>query len=111
LSGSFWGLVLGLVFFVPLLGIAVGATVGKVHGSLREVGIDDDFLETVRREVVAGTSAIFLLTSGADVHAVVRAFKDHEHDLISTNLSKDQEMRLRHLLDETNEARQDTAGS
>ena len=111
LTGSFWGLVLGLVFFVPLLGVAVGAAVGKVHGSLREVGIDDDFVETVRREVVPGTSAIFLLTSKADVHAVVQAFKGHEHDLISTNLSKDQETWLRRLLDEADEARPSAAGS
>jgi len=110
LKGSFWGLVLGLIFFVPILGVAVGATVGKLH-SLRDAGIDDDFVETVRREVVPGTSAIFLKTSGADVPQVVQAFKGLEHDLISTNLSKEQEQRLRRLLDDADEASQDATGS
>ena len=42
LAGSFWGLLFGLIFFVPILGLAIGA--GAVGGGLTDVGIDDDFI-------------------------------------------------------------------
>ena len=48
LGGAFWGLLFGLLFFVPLLGMAVGAAAGALGGSLPDVGIDDDFIATVR---------------------------------------------------------------
>src|SRR5262249_45267026 len=65
LSGSFWGLLFGLLFFVPLFGMAVGAALGAVGGSLADIGIDDDFIDSVRMEVQPGTSALFALTSDA----------------------------------------------
>jgi uncharacterized membrane protein len=34
LSGGFWGLLLGFIFFNPLLGWAVGALAGAVSGAL-----------------------------------------------------------------------------
>src|SRR5947209_14946625 len=63
LAGSFWGLLFGLLFFVPLFGMAVGAALGAVSGSLADVGIDDDFIESVRSEVQPGTSALFVMSS------------------------------------------------
>ncbi|HEY8546762.1 MAG TPA: DUF1269 domain-containing protein, partial [Acidimicrobiales bacterium] len=59
LGGAFWGLLFGLIFFVPLLGMAVGAAAGAITGSLTDVGIDDDFIASVREKVTPGTSALF----------------------------------------------------
>jgi uncharacterized membrane protein len=61
--GVFWGLIFGLLFFIPVLGVAIGATAEAVAGSLRDVGIDDDFIDTVRGKVTPGTSALFLMSS------------------------------------------------
>jgi len=47
----------GLLFFVPLLGMAVGAAAGAITGSLVDVGIDDDFIKSLRKEIQPGTSA------------------------------------------------------
>ena len=47
LGGSFWGLLFGLIFFVPLLGMAVGAGLG----ALADVGIGDEFIWEVREQV------------------------------------------------------------
>ena len=44
----------GLIFFVPLLGLAVGAATGALAGSLTDVGIDDEFIKQVRRRGHAG---------------------------------------------------------
>ena len=51
LGGSFWGLLFGLIFFVPLLGMAVGAAMGALSGSMADVGIDDDFIKGVQKNV------------------------------------------------------------
>jgi uncharacterized membrane protein len=95
LGGSFWGLLFGLIFFVPLLGMAVGAAMGALSGSMADVGIDDDFIRAVRENVTPGTSALFVMTSGAVVDKVVEEFKDSGASLISTNLSHEQESKLR----------------
>ena len=50
LGGAFWGLLFGLLFFVPLLGAAVGAAAGGIGGSMRDAGIDDDFIDAVARQ-------------------------------------------------------------
>ena len=95
LGGAFWGLLFGLLFFIPLIGLAVGAAAGALAGSLTDVGIDDDFIRTVREQVTPGTSALFVMTSDAVLDKVEEAFKGTHAQLISTNLTKDQEDKLR----------------
>lgn len=95
LNGAFWGMLFGLLFFVPFLGLAIGAGIGALTGSLADVGIDDNFVKQVREKVTPGTSALFLLTSGAVVDRVVQAVKGTPMQIVSTNLSADQEHRLR----------------
>ena len=95
LGGSFWGLLFGLLFFVPLLGMAVGAAMGALTGSMADVGIDDDFIRTVQSQVTPGTSALFVLTSDAVMDRVAEAFEGQQMELISTNLSNEQEQALR----------------
>ena len=96
LGGAFWGLLFGLIFFVPLLGLAIGAAMGGLAGSLTDVGIDDNFIKTVREEVTPGTSALFLMTSGAVMDRVLDRFEGRERpELIQTNLSEGDEAALR----------------
>lgn len=95
LSGSFWGLLFGLLFFVPLFGMAVGAALGAVGGSLADIGIDDEFIDSVRMEVQPGTSALFVLTSDAVPEKVREVFAADKPQLIHTNLSNEEEVRLR----------------
>ena len=95
LSGSFWGLLFGLLFFVPLLGMAVGAAAGAIGGSLADVGIDDEFIASVRKEITPGTSALFVLSSDAVLDKVRAAFEGRSPQLIHTSLSTDEEAKLR----------------
>src|SRR4051812_41349790 len=100
LSGSFWGLLFGLLFFVPLFGMAVGAAMGALGGSMADVGIDDDFIESVRSEVQPGTSALFVMTSDAVQDKVKAAFASEKPQLIHTNLATDEEAKLREYFEE-----------
>jgi uncharacterized membrane protein len=95
LGGGFWGLLFGLIFFVPILGLAFGAATGALFGSLTDVGISDKFIKSVREKVTPGTSALFLLSSNAVMDRVQADFAGTGAVLISTNLSDDQEARLR----------------
>jgi uncharacterized membrane protein len=95
LGGSFWGLLFGLIFFVPLLGMAIGAGLGALAGSMSDAGIDDSFIMEVRDKVTPGTSALFLLTSNAVQDRVREAFAGQHAELITTNLSNEQEKTLR----------------
>jgi uncharacterized membrane protein len=95
LGGSFWGLLFGLIFFVPLLGLAVGAAMGALAGSMSDVGIDDDFIRRVRENVTPGTSALFVMTSNVVADKVLDQLKETGATLISTNLSSEQEAKLR----------------
>ena len=91
-----WGLLLGFIFFAPLLGAAMGAATGAFLGSMAEVGIDEDFIEEVRQKVTEGTSALFALTSGATApEEVIDELKHYDFEIISTNLSEEQEKKLR----------------
>jgi uncharacterized membrane protein len=95
LGGGFWGLLFGMIFFVPLLGLAIGAAAGALAGSLTDVGISDSFINEVRDKVTPGTSALFLLSSDAVFDRISGEFADTGAELISTNMSQEQESRLR----------------
>jgi uncharacterized membrane protein len=100
LGGAFWGMLFGLIFFVPLLGMAIGAGMGALTGSMTDVGIDDAFIRRMRDEIQPGTSAMFVLTSGAVVDKVKEAFEGQEMTLVETNLSHEQEDKLREVFAE-----------
>src|SRR5205823_12426372 len=100
LGGAFWGMLFGLLFFIPFFGLAVGAAVGAMAGHFAHYGIDDDFINSVRAKITPGTSALFLLTSGAVLDKVAEGVKDIPFEIIQTNLSKEQEAALKEAFGE-----------
>jgi len=100
MGGAFWGLLFGLIFFVPLLGLAVGAATGALAGSLTHIGIDEGFVKEVREKITPGTSALFVLTSDATMDKVREAFPATDAELIHTNLSNEDEAKLRQAFGE-----------
>lgn len=95
MSGMFWGMLFGLIFLAPFAGMAIGAAFGALGMAFADYGINDDFIKRVRSQVTEGTSALFLMTSDAVVDRVVEALRDVKFEIIATNLSKDQEQKLR----------------
>jgi uncharacterized membrane protein len=96
LDGAFWGMLFGLIFFVPFLGMAIGAAMGALTGSMMDVGIDDDFIKASRDKITPGTSALFLLSSGAVMDRVAEAAKGlPKFEIIATNLTAEQEAKLK----------------
>lgn len=100
LGGAFWGLLFGLLFFVPFFGMAVGAAAGALARHFAHYGIDENFINSVRSKVTPGTSALFLLTSGAVVDKLIEAVRGQKFQIVQTNLSKEQENELREMFGE-----------
>jgi uncharacterized membrane protein len=102
LGGAFWGMLFGLLFFIPFLGLAIGAGMGALMGSMADVGIDDKFINEARSKITEGTSALFLLTSSAIQDKVAEAIKARglKFELIASNLSHEQEAKLREVFGE-----------
>ena len=95
LGGAFWGMLIGLLFFMPWMGLAIGSITGALAGKFSDYGIDDDFIKEVGEKIQMGDSALFLLTTGAVKDKVVEAVDDMDFELLHTNLSTEEENALR----------------
>ena len=94
LQGAFWGMLFGLLFFVPFFGLAVGAAFGALGGKMADYGISDEFIKKTREQITECTSALFLMTSDAVQDKVLAELKGYKFELISSNLTKEQEEQL-----------------
>ena len=99
-GGGFWGTLVGLLFFNPLLGTALGAGVGALSGALSDLGLDDGFLREIGDTLPPGHAALAVLLRQAAPDRVIERLRRHapHAKLLRTNLSHSDEDRLRHLL-------------
>jgi uncharacterized membrane protein len=97
LGGAFWGMLIGLLFLAPWLGLIAGAAGGALSGKLGDIGIDDSFIKEVSEAVEPGESAVFLLARDAQMERIKQELSDFEYDfeIIETNLSPEDETHLR----------------
>ncbi len=96
-SGVIGGLVLGgltgLIFTIPVIGLAAGAAIGGLIGRGRKSGAADDFdtfKNSVSGELQPNGSAVLLLASTDGPDRVIHELSKHGGKLYSTDLSDDQ---------------------
>lgn len=99
ISGSFWGLLIGLIFMNPLLGLAAGAAGGAISGALTDIGIDDNFMKKLASELKPGTSILFVLVKHFTEDKVLAELEGTGGRLLKTSLSHEDEARLQAVLD------------
>jgi uncharacterized membrane protein len=97
-SGSFWGLLVGMVFLNPLIGVAVGAASGALGGALSDFGINDAFMKELSGKIEAGSAALFLLVKNMTADKVMREIKDAGGTVLQTSLDDTKEQKLRDAL-------------
>ena len=102
LSGGFWGLLLGLIFFNPLLGWAAGLVAGAISGKFTDIGIDDNFIKELGETLTPGHSAIFTLVRQATPDKVLEEISKFGGKVLRTSLSKEDEAKLQAALDKGN---------
>ena len=102
LGGAFWGLLFGHALLRPAARHGRRRGHRRADRSLSDVGIDDNFINSVRDQVTPGTSALFVMTSDAVQDKVLAAVKDAglHAELVHTNLSDEQEAKLREAFSE-----------
>jgi uncharacterized membrane protein len=93
-SGALWGTLIGLLFLMPVAGLAIGAGTGALAGKLADVGINDDTIKQIGSQLEQGRAAVFLLARSATVDRVIDAIKPFNPTVIQTNLTKDREEEL-----------------
>jgi uncharacterized membrane protein len=98
LSGGFWGLLFGFIFFNPLLGWAVGAIAGGISGAFSDIGIDDNFIREVGSTIEPNTSAIFVLVRRATPDKVLEDLSRFNGKVLKTSLSNEDEAKLQAVL-------------
>jgi len=85
--GALWGLVIGALFFVPVIGGVAGAAIGAISKATEGAGITKDQLEKIRTQVTAGTSALFVVSEEGDLDRLGERFRGMHSKLIATNLT------------------------
>jgi uncharacterized membrane protein len=105
-GGGFWGLLIGLIFFNPLLGAAIGAGAGALSGRLNDIGLNDRMMKDVGQSFKPGSSALFVLIRKATADKVLAGLKEFtgKGKVFQTSLSKDDEAALREVLESSTSA-------
>jgi uncharacterized membrane protein len=95
LGGAFWGMLIGLIFLVPWLGLAIGAISGAIAGRFSDIGIDDKFIKEVGASVEPGNSALFMMVERMTEDRVLPELQKFHPTVLRTNLSAEDEAKLK----------------
>lgn len=95
IGGAFWGLLIGLVFLVPGVGIAVGAASGAIAGHFAKYGITKEYMSQINEAIKPGQSAIFILAEDMKMDRVVPQLSQFHPRVLKTSLTLEQEKTLR----------------
>lgn len=97
-GGGFWGMLIGSLFLMPLLGAGIGAASGVLAGALSDVGINDDFMKGLAAELQPGNAALFVLIRKMTTDKVLDALKGTGGTVLTTSLDHSKEQALRDAL-------------
>jgi uncharacterized membrane protein len=97
-SGSFWGLLIGAIFLMPLAGAALGAASGALGGALTDYGVNDAFMKDLAVSLQPGNAALFVLVQRVTGDKVLEAIKGTGGMVLKTSLDHTREQALRDAL-------------
>src|SRR4249919_687435 len=100
-SGSFWGLLIGVLFLNPLIGVALGAASGALGGALTDFGINDAFMKELAASIKPGNAALFVLIKNMTADKVLKEISDARGTVLKTSLDETKEQILRDALAKT----------
>jgi len=98
-GGGFWGMLIGMIFLNPLLGMAVGAGAGALSGKFSDIGISDEFMKELGETFQPNTSALFVLVRKATPDKVLERLGQFKGKVLKTSLTADEEDELRAVLE------------
>ena len=99
-TGTWFGLVGGLLFMAPFIGAAIGAAVGGIWAKLRDIGIDDDEMKRWGERLEPGRAALFLLVDVLAPTTLIREMRRFNGSLLHHTLDDDLASAIADSLDE-----------
>jgi uncharacterized membrane protein len=96
-GGALWGGLIGLIFLMPLFGMALGAATGAAAGALSDSGVDDKFMKDLGEKLQPGGAAMIALVRQANTEKILAEVKI-PGEVIQTSLSNESEEALRDAL-------------
>lgn len=93
-SGALWGMVVGLLFLVPIGGLLLGGAMGAVMGRLGKSGIDATFRERVQGMLTPGRAAVVIMATKITEDKFGSAMKPYGGEVLQTSLSTEDEREL-----------------
>jgi uncharacterized membrane protein len=101
--GMFWDVFFGLLLFVPVLGMPIGASLGGLFGKLEQAGIDKTFQAEVRELLRPGSSALFLMLERESPGRAIGTLRRHGGTVLETTLSAETAAKLQAALHGAND--------
>lgn len=92
-SGALFGLLLGLLFFVPGMAL-LGGAIGALMGTLNKSGVDAEFRNRVEHLLEPGHSAVVIMASKITEDRFGPAMQPFGGTILKTSLSESQEKEL-----------------
>lgn len=98
-GGSFWGLLIGVLFLNPLVGVAAGAASGALAGALSDIGVNDAFMKDLAQQKLdPGQAVLFVLVKKMTGDKVLEALRGAGGTVMQTSLDHTREDALRKAL-------------
>ncbi|MFE0381007.1 DUF1269 domain-containing protein [Streptomyces inhibens] len=92
-AGALWGLVFGMLFLLPAIGL-VGAALGGLLGKLRQMGLDDTFRGQVQALLKPGSAAVVIMASKVMEDRFATAMRSYGGTVLKTSLAQQEEREL-----------------
>lgn len=98
--GGGLGLLLGVLFSLPIAGLAVGAALGAHRGKKGDQILDDPFVQSIKQQVELGGSALVVLyEDGADTERAGADLLEFGGTVHSTTIPADRLAEIQERLD------------
>lgn len=93
-AGGLWGVLIGLLFLAPGLGLVLGGAVGALSGKLSKSGINRSFRERVEDMLEPGHAALVVMAGKITEDKFNAALAEFGGTVLQTSLSQENEDEL-----------------
>ena len=87
--GSFWGLLVGLIFGGPFVGVLWGLGIGALVGRAVDHGIDDKFIKDVGNAMQRRSSAVMIMLDEADYDRSIAYLRTFDTEIYEADVSEE----------------------
>ena len=92
--GALWGMLIGLLFFVPGVGLLLGGAMGALFGKLGKTGVNEQFRSQVQDMLKPGNAAVVVMASKITEDKFAEAMGPFGGPVLKTSLSEEDEKEL-----------------